>query len=331
MNILILIIFLFLTVCKSYEKIPETCYKIEGIPGPEDFVFLKEENSFLISSHNRRNFELLGEIYYYNINTKELKIVKRLQEPKELSFRPHGMDFYNNHLYVILHGEELNSFWHGIAIYEWNGKDLIFKRLIENEKFHSPNDIAVLSENIFFITNDSKERGSYWELFLTNTFGINKGSIVVCDIIQNKCEYAQEKLGFPNGIAIYKNQLFVTTTLENKLYQFDIINQTQLINKKLISKIFGGDNIILLDNKLYITSHPSLWKFLRHSSNTEKFSPSLGYEIDISNYNTKLIFSDNGQRLSASSVLLKLDQDLYIGQVFDPFIMNCKNINNFQK
>lgn len=326
MNIKILIIFLFLifTACKSYEKFPESCYKIEGIPGPEDFVFLKEENSFLISSHNRRNFELLGEIYYYNIITKELKVVKRLEEPNELSFRPHGMDFYNNHLYVVLHGKETNSAWHGVGIYKWNGKELIFKKLVEDSKFHSPNDIAVLSENIFFITNDTKKRGSLWELILTSTFGINKGTIVVCDMIQNKCEYIQEKLGFPNGIAIYKNQLLVATTLENKIYQFDIVNQIQLSNKKIISEITAGDNIIILNDKLYITSHPSLWKFLRHSYDTENFSPSRGYEINLSNYNSKLIFSDDGRRISASSVFLKLDQDLYIGQVFDPFIINCK-------
>ncbi|MFN3604583.1 MAG: hypothetical protein ACK4UJ_07715 [Leptonema sp. (in: bacteria)] len=161
----LLFLFFFLEFCKSYEKIPKDCFKIDGIFGPEDFIFLEKENLFLISSHNRRNFELLGEIYSYNLANNELKAIPRIGEPKDLSFRPHGIDFYNERLYVILHGKEQKSKWHGVGIYKWNGKELIFEKLIENELLHSPNDIAVYSNTIFFLTNDSKNRGSLWEFF----------------------------------------------------------------------------------------------------------------------------------------------------------------------
>lgn len=314
---------LFLFYCKTFEQSSYKCSKIEGIVGPEDFVFLEKENIFLISSHNRRNFKTLGEIFSFNIKTRELKIVNRIDEPKDLSFRPHGIDFYNNQLYVILHGKEQNSKWHAVAIYKWNGQELIFLRLIENDLFLSPNDISVYSDNVFFITNDSKNRGSLWELFLTISFGINKGSIVVCDISQNDCKFAANQLGFPNGIAIYKDQLFVSTTLENKVFSLSIDKNFLLTNKKEIAKIEGGDNIIIVGNKLYITSHPSLWKFLRHASNTENRAPSIGYEIDLENFKLNKLFFDNGTTISASSVVINLNNTLYLGQVFDPFVLQC--------
>ncbi|MFN3604582.1 MAG: hypothetical protein ACK4UJ_07710 [Leptonema sp. (in: bacteria)] len=161
-------------------------------------------------------------------------------------------------------------------------------------------------------------------IFLSLSFGINKGSIVICDTQNNKCKYAVEKLGFPNGIAIYKEQLFVSTTFEHKIYRFNIEKDFVLTNKKEITEVKGGDNLIIFNNKLYVTSHPSFWKFLKHSSNTENPSPSIGYEIDLENYNKKIIFSDEGSRLSASSVILRLNQNMYIGQVFDPFLLYCK-------
>ncbi len=317
--------FFLFVCCQSYQTFPNHCLKIEGVLGPEDFVFLENENLFLISSYNRRNSETLGEIYSYHLKTRELKIIDRINEPKDLAFYPHGIDFYQDQLFVILHGKELDTKWHAVAIYQWNGKDLIFKKIIQNHLFLSPNDIAVYSDSVFFITNDSKNRASFWEYFLTLVFDIKKGSIVVCEILQNQCKFVQDELGFPNGITIYKNQLFVSTTFENKIYAFTINKDYSLTNKKEIAKIQGGDNLTIYDQKLYVTSHPSLWKFQRHSKRAENRSPSIAYEIDLETFTIHPIFSDNGTRISASSVAIKLNNLLFLGQVFDPYLYQCLN------
>lgn len=323
----ILIVFPFLSslYCRSYEKLPNICYKIEGVFGPEDFVFLEDKKIFLISSHNRRNPELPGEIFSYDLSSGSLRKVERLNEPDGISFRPHGIDFFNGHIYAILHGADLRTTsWHAVAVYEWDGNNLIFKKLMQNERLSSPNDIAVYSDGIFFITNDSKNRGSFWELFFTLSLGIKKGSVVACDINKDDCVYVQEDLGFPNGICVYKSQLFVSATLEDKIYRFDIKDDLSLSGKSSVAKVQGPDNLILFNNKLYVASHPSLWKFLRHSNSSDNISPSIGYEIDLESYDTKLIFSDEGSRISASSVILNVGGDLYIGQVFEPFLLRCE-------
>ncbi|GIX40789.1 MAG: arylesterase [Leptospiraceae bacterium] len=329
-NIIVLfvksILLLSLILCSSYKPYPNSCYKIEGIAGPEDFVWIEKENLFLISSHNRRDLESYGEIYSYNPNTNKLNILERINEPENLSFRPHGIDYRDPYLFVILHGNTLETKWHAVAIYEYKKNQLILKKLFQNPLIVSPNDLISISQNEFIIINDMKTRGSLIEYLSTMLFGIKNGSLVYCNIEINQCYEIFNGLGFPNSLALYNNKLFVSTTLENKIYEFDFIlknNQYKLENKKQVATIPGPDNFISYQNKLYITSHPSMWKFIQHSKNAENLSPSLGFEIDPKTYQINKIFEDSGQKISAASVILKLNSELFIGQVFNPYLLRC--------
>jgi hypothetical protein len=313
-----------LLFCKSYIDSPYSCYKIEGIAGPEDFVYL-EEGIFLVSSHNRRDLESLGEIYSYNPKTNQVQLIPRINEPENFSFRPHGIDYRKPYLYVILHGNTMDTKWHSVAIYEFKNNELIFKKNFQHELIVSPNDLITLSENEFYITNDMKHRASYFELFKTLFLGINYGSIAYCNMEKQFCQIVSDELGFPNSLAIVDRKLFVSTTLENKIYEFriDKNNPAILTSKKEVAEIAGADNIIYYNEKLYITSHPSIMRFMQHSSNAEKYSPSLAYEIDPNTYKTVPIFEDSGKKISAASVIIKLNKELFIGQVFNPYLLRC--------
>jgi hypothetical protein len=323
------ILFYLLIFCKNYQNFPDSCFKIEGIPGPEDFVYLEEENIFLISSHNRRDFDSYGEIFSYNPNNNKLHLIKRINEPENLSFRPHGIDYYKPFLFVILHGNSDNSKWHAVAIYEFKNEILYFKMIFQHPLIYYPNDLIILNEKEFFITNDMKTYRSFLEAIGTIYFNIKKGSIVHCNIQQSECDTIYDGLGFPNSLLIINDQLFVSTTLENKIYKFKIIknnNKFKLTSKKEIAKVVGPDNLILFKNKIYVTSHASMWKFIRHSNNTENLSPSIGYEIDPISFEVQKIFEDSGSRISAASVIIKINSELFIGQVFDPFLLRCKSM-----
>ena len=319
--------FLFMSVsCSSYKPYPYPCSKIEGIPGPEDFVWIEKENIFLISSHNRRKFESYGEIYSYNPDTDKIQIIERIDEPEGLSFRPHGIDYKETFLFVILHGDTPDTNWHAVAIYEYKNNQLIFRKLFQNPLIYSPNDLVAISESEFIITNDMKNRGSNFELITTFLLGIKRGSLVYCNIQKNQCYKIFEGLGFPNGLALYKNKLFVSATLENKIYEFDLLsknNQYRLENKRQVAKIPGPDNLILHKNKLYMASHPSMWKFVQHSKNAEKYSPSMGFEIDPETHEVKKIFEDSGQKINAASVIMKINYELFLGQVFNHYLLRC--------
>ncbi len=320
-----ILIYLFV-FCKSYQDYPNSCYKIEGIAGPEDFVYSEKEGIFLISSHNRRDLESLGEIYSYNPETNQVQIIKRTNEPENFSFRPHGIDYRKPYLYVILHGNTIDTKWHTVAVYEFKNNELIFKKSFQHDLIQSPNDLITISENEFYITNDMKIRASYLEYFKSLFFGMNYGSIAYCNIEKNICEIVYEGLGFPNSLSVVNDRLFISTTLENKIYEFRIEkdNPAKLTSKKQVAEIAGADNIIYYNNKLYITSHPSIWKFMQHSSNAEKYSPSLAYEIDPNTYKIVSIFEDSGKKISAASVIIKLNNELFIGQVFNPYLLRCK-------
>lgn len=321
------IFILYFSFCTTYEHTPVHCSKIEGIPGPEDFVWMEENKIFLISSYNRRDLTSLGEIFSYNIQNNTLQILARKNEPQNLSFRPHGIDYKKPYLFVILHGDTLDTKWHAVAVYELKDNTLIFKTLFEHPLIVSPNDLKVISYDQFFITNDMETRNSFWEYFTTIYFGRNKGSILLCDIQKNDCYYVYKKIGFPNSIEIYNNKLYVTATLQNTIYEFQIEkNQDQYVLKDnyKFNEILGPDNLILYNSKIYTTSHPSNWKFLQHSKSTDNKSPSIGYEITPESHTVKKVFEDDGKRISAASVLIKLNQEIFLGQVFDPFILRCK-------
>ncbi len=313
--------------CSTYQPFSGNCSKIEGVPGPEDFVWIEENKIFLISSQNRRDVNSSGEIFSYNVENKTLKILQRKNEPQNLAFHPQGIDYKKPYLFVILYGGILSAKWHAVVIYEFKDDALIFKTLFQHPMLISPNDIKAISHNQFFITNDMQNRGSFWEYFSTIYLGFSKGSVLLCDIETVNCSYVYKDIGFPNGIEIYNDKLYVSATLENAIYEFQILkdhNPYLFVHTYKLKGIKSPDNLILYNNKIYTTSHPSNWKFLQHSRNTEKKSPSIGYEITPESRTIKKIFEDDGIKMSASSVLIKLQQEIFLGQVFDPFLLRCK-------
>ena len=59
---------------KAHLPVPleeTTCHKVKVGPGPEDFVLDTRNGGprLLISSHDRRNFETSGDIYFFDIDT----------------------------------------------------------------------------------------------------------------------------------------------------------------------------------------------------------------------------------------------------------------------
>ncbi len=325
-NIVKLILLLSLIYCSNFNKTNLECYKYEGIPGPEDFVYVPEENILLISSHNRRDIDSIGEIFLFEIQTNQIHLLKRENEPENLSFRPHGIDYKKPYMYIILHGDSRNQDWHGIAIYEFKNHTLTFKKLFENSLITSPNDLIAINEKEILITNDQKVHRSITEILSFLFFGTKKGYINYCNIEKNFCEVVIDNLGFPNSLVIYKDKLYISATLENVIYEFILNNSNNTIkfsDKKKLYNILAPDNFIVYNNKIYITSHPSNWNFYKHSKNPENYSPSSGYEMDPDTNQLTKIFEDSGETISASSVIIKIQSNLFLGQVFDPFLLKC--------
>ena len=127
-------------------------------------------------------------------------------------------------------------------------------------------------------------------------------------------------MSYPNGIHKLNDTLYVSTVISNKVFQ---IYQTESgYKRKKLLKVKGGDNFSINGkNSLLLTSHPKLMKFIKHAKNPEKKSPSQVFEINTKTGEMKLIFSSEGEDISAVSVAVEYKGFLYLGQVFDGFIL----------
>ena len=85
--------------------------------------------------------------------------------------------------------------------------------------------------------------------------------------------------------------------------------------------MYGYDNITISGNDLIIVAHPKPLKFLAHMKNAAKPSPGITYAVNYNTLASRVIFADDGKRISCNSTGLIYKNKLYIAQVFEPFIL----------
>ncbi|MFA5815696.1 MAG: hypothetical protein WC865_08760 [Bacteroidales bacterium] len=84
--------------------------------------------------------------------------------------------------------------------------------------------------------------------------------------------------------------------------------------------IKGPDNIRINNGNLIITSHSKPFKFIGHVKDKSQKSPSLVLSVDPHTGKSTRLFYDDGKLISAASVALIFNNQLVIGQIFEPFI-----------
>lgn len=306
--------------CASVPSAPPAiCEEIPGVPGPEDVAL--HGRRLLISSHDRRNWSSSGEIFAYSPVDGRMRALSRTGEPAGLSFRPHGIDVdaSGSILYVILHDTEEDGPHHVVALYRIGADALTFLSLVDDALLSSPNDLVVLDDGSFFTSIDSVPRNSLLNLAL----GLKRGRIVHCEK-SGPCRMVAEHLGYPNGLAMGSDGfLYVTTSTEDRLYRFRVNADHSLESPSLVADLPGGDNLQRDGDGLMTTSHPSGLAFIRHRRDATEPSPSVVYRIG-ERHSVAAMFADDGHRISAASVAVRLDGALYMGQVFNPYLLRCR-------
>lgn len=321
---LIIIASAFLSACTGLPPAPPSqCEQIPGIPGPEDFVVDHNTTGdrLIVSSHDRRSWRP-GGIYALSLSARhEIVEMRRENEPEGFELRPHGMDMKTingqRRLYVITHGVEQNGSDHSVVVYTVTGNVLRFERMISDPLLASPNDLALLDNGSFYTSIDSVTRGSMIDLLLS----LKSGRIVYCSP-GSACTIAYDKIAFPNGVIALGSYLYATASLENRLIRFRIREDHTLESPETLAEIPVGDNLMQTEAGLLTTSHPSGLSFLRHARDAGNHAPSVVYRYN--NGTLRALLADDGRRISAASVAYMHDDTLYIGQVFDPFLLRCR-------
>lgn len=325
--------FLLLVLFGSCSVLPEspkvTVQKIATGFGPEDIETdtLQSASRLLISCAARREQALFyGEIEQLNTHTGQLSKLVRVNEPKDFKLSPHGIYLYTNtlnqqQLFVIHHNDSENI--QAIVAYQLNADTLRFLTWYQNDLMNSPNDLVVVNDSTFMVANDSGTRGSMMEKVL----GLKKGSVV--QFQSGKWTKLADNLGMPAGIGFKNNTVYVSCATESIIYAFNYKNN-KFVNKRIFAEVESPDNISMYANSFLTASHFSSYQFIRHISKSENLSSGVVYSFDLATGKRTVLFSNSGEQISANSVAVHAKNDVYIGQVFENWILKISQ-TTFEK
>ena len=298
--------------------------KIEGFDGNEDATVDRKTGIALIASP-AFNLDKNGAIFMLNLNEASPKPINLTTELPFSSFHPHGIYLYQSangdkRLFVINH----RNTGHYIEIFQFTDSSLVYLESIQNSLFISPNDIVATGERQFYLTNDHDEPFSDWRA-KKDILQIPMGN--VCFYDGKNAKVVADGIMYANGINKSNDgkSIFVASASGRKILVYDRNHQIEILTKSDEIAINGPDNIDVDEaGNLWVGCHPKLLKFLAHSKEHSKISPS---EIIKITYQGKgkahleSIYLNNGSEISASTVGVKYQDKLLIGSVFEKHIL----------
>ena len=312
-----------------------SCDSIYGLEGPEDIILLndttaiisadprriKDKNTSFYSYENKNSYSKQGSIFRYNINTRELY---DLTSELEFEFHPHGISIVESDNNIYLNAVNHTSNGNSVISFSLVDSRLVFIKEISSPLLVSPNDLVMINENQFYITNDHRNNNTMRKL-VEDYLQLSTSNILFYD--GNNFKISKNKLKYANGINISKDfkKLYVSETLGKRIrvYNRNILsNDIELV--EIIKVNSGVDNIELDQNgNLWIGSHPKLFDFSRHAKDKNHLSPSQVIVISDHSYKITEVFLSDGSDMSGSSVAAIYDKNLLIGSVFEDHFLHC--------
>lgn len=335
--------FIFLIIlCASCASVPKNTHSVsERIvtgPGPEDLLLDTiscKQPRLLVSCTDRRLEDAApnGNIYAIDLEKDSFTSYPliRTNEPDSLVFHPHGFDLVRQkgvvYLFVVSHDYKRDQ--HHVYKYEVSESRLKFVAAYQNSLMNSPNTVVALKNGGFYASIDQGKRGNQLALFLR----AKTGSIVFCDE-QGGWARVADKLAYANGLYITNKEryLYASTTRQHMLFKYNIKTDGNLINREKVTKLVGGDNIRLGQNKeLLIPAHPRVFKFVGHLKDSTNYAPSIVYTLNPSDGVKEVAYANDGKQISAASTAVSYKDYLYIAQVYQPYILRVKRKNKVSK
>ncbi len=296
--------------------------KIEVGPGPEDMVLdtLVSPRLLISCSARRDEYRPYGEIESLDLLSMKRSILTRYNEPDSLVFLPHGIFLDGEILYVISHEKEPD--FHPILIYRVHGDSLEFIELIHTALQNSPNALVTGQDGELYMVNDSGKRGSLLEKVLklkrASLIRLQKGP----DGLWSS-QYMAIELGYPAGMNRIGNYIYAGDAIRNKVYPFRI-NENGLSPQPPIAGTKGIDNIRIHEGKILTCCHVKPLRFIGHAKDPEKNSPVKVLLIDPKSGEIQTLFSTDGSQISGASTAIIYGGNLYISQIFEPFLLKLK-------
>lgn len=319
---------------KNYET-----QKISVGAGPEDMAIDSStgDSRIIVSCTNRRvQDQEVGN--FYHINLDDYSSSQFIIVPQNLQIFPHGIDVVSidnvPFLYATSHHDEGDETQHKIFRFEIRQDTLVQDQsyVLQDALLTGPNDIDVLDDGSFYVSNPmpSNDPNESTKAIL----GIKNGTVLHYDG-KGEWKTVLKDMCYPNGVWVDQKteHLVIANGGCQAVERYPIRNNEVDLEGKISTAqhdidIPIGDNL-MLDNfgKLWTAAHPCPLKFVAHAQDTADKSPMQIFRIDPETMEPNLIFQNNGELISAASTALRIDNRLFVSQVFDPFVIVIEGLS----
>lgn len=322
----------FAGVYVSYEPTStDGCAQYE-LPGAEDFVSIAGKG-ILISAVDRKGHDASFEdgIYWLANNSQPIHV--SLDAPP--TFHPHGLSLFTSEtatlLYAVSHDGDLYSKeeGHSVEVFEWTKDNrLIHLRSIRHPAIRSPNDLAVVGVDKFYISNDwyflkgfMRIVEQYLLLPITNVVYYDNG----------KARVAASGLRYANGVTASfgtdgaADKLYVSEVMDRAVNQFAIDPETAELTHLQTYSVGGSpDNIsINASGELLIAVIHDGFAFNAFATGKTSSAPALVRRLSPANGELSNVFYAEDGIISGATAGLSHDGKLFIGTAYDNTLLAC--------
>lgn len=309
---------------KINEIAPTNCEQIKGMQGPEDII--KVDNYIITSGSNLKdNSEKWkqGGLYSYNILTKE---VKNLTTTVNIKLNIHGITSRKNTdgswtIFAINHAPDKDE----VLVFKFINNHITLKETITSDIIYQLNDIVLVGDNRFIVTQDHYFKNKYMKL-IENFARLGLSKMLYYD--GKKFTPLGPGFTFANGITlIAPNKIAVASMLNKSIIVFDVTTTASIKKEYTIDLDFFPDNLSYAKdtNDLIISGHYKILTLKKHSENPHKVvSPSKVISYNLESKNKSTLVSSERPAYSGVSVAIRDKGHLFIGYIYQDYIMDCK-------
>ena len=308
--------------------------KIKVGNGPEDMLLDKVDGveQLIISCGDFARIgqpDRSGSIHGYNLQTES-----GFQfETDGMALVPHSIAIRRSRreLYVIHHGGSGSQpAEHSVFVFAIEGHKLSLKKSFASSAYPdyltTPNDIHVLDDGSFYLTND----GGYGAHAAVNRLFRATSNVVYYDANRRSFRRVVSHLGAANGIFFEGGKLFVADGLKRNLLVYDVAKDGSVTTSVPVRVSRFLDNVTPVGNrKLLIPSHTNPCKLLRHMKSPASVrSPFAVYEVDTASGGVREVMHHDGSLISAVSTVVAHNGSLYLSQIAGNFLLKIPYPND---
>lgn len=332
-----------LTLAGAFKSIDphdvSDCRTLEGfVGGTEDFE-AREDGTLFVSSANFRNPAVAGKIYL--VDTKRSTVADVTPE-LDFSFQPHGVGLWKRgdteRLFVVNHRDgsalpdvaasDASQTEHTVEIFDVAPDgSLTHASTVGGDKLVSPNDVAPVGPNAFYVTNDHGYPSGFMRT-LEDWLRLPAGNIVYAE--DGVLTTAWKGTRYANGIAMSPNRrvVYVAETTGLQIRRFVRDKATGALTPDGTFEVGSGVDNLNVDRagNIWTGAHPDLLAFKAHAEDPEERSASQVFLIIPragDNWTKEEILLDDGSRLSGSSVAWTNGYQVIVGAVFEGKLLVC--------